>query len=164
MIFFAVLLTAYGAAWLIPVPRGRRSLRDAARVAMALAFVVAGASHFMMPTPFVQHLPTWVPERHALIYVTGLVEVTLGLGLLGPRRWQRPVAALITLYLVAVFPANVYVDVANVAVDGQPGGVYPWLRLPFQALFIVWVLWSAHTLPATRRLTGTRMTTASATR
>jgi uncharacterized membrane protein len=43
---------------------------------------------------------------------------------------------------VAVFPANVYVAVADVAVDGQPGGWYPWLRLPFQALFIGWVLWS----------------------
>ena len=164
MIFLAVLLVALAAAWLLPVPRGRRSLRDAARVAMALAFVFAGASHVVMPTPFVQHLPTWVPERHALIYLTGLVEVALGLGLLGPRRWQRPVAALIALYLLAVFPSNVYVAVADVAVDGQPGGLYPWLRLPFQALFILWVLWSAHALPATRRITRMRAMAAPAGR
>ena len=45
-------------------------------------------------------------------------------------------------YFVAVFPANVYVAVADVAVDGQPGGWYPWLRLPFQVLFVAWALWS----------------------
>ena len=129
---------------------------------MALAFVVAGASHVVIPTPFVQHLPTWVPERHALIYITGLLEVALGVGLLGPRRWRRPVAALIALYLAAVFPANVHVAVANVAVDGQPGGLYPWLRLPFQVLFFVWVLWSAYALPAARRLSHRRMTAAPA--
>ena len=123
MLFLAVLLAAFVVVWFIPSHGRRRSVRDAARVAMALAFVVAGASHLLMPTPFVQHLPTWVPARHALIYLTGLLEIAGGLGLLGPRRWQRPVAALIALYLVAVFPANVYVAVAHVAVDGQPGGV-----------------------------------------
>ena len=158
MIFLAVLLTALGAAWLIPVPRGRRSLRDAARVAMALAFVVAGASHFLMPTPFVQHLPTWVPARHALIYLTGLVEVALGLGLLAAQPWRRSVAVLIALYLLAVFPSNIYVAVADVAVDGQPGGWYPWLRLPFQFLFIAWVLWSSEALPPTRAVTRPRLT------
>jgi uncharacterized membrane protein len=83
-----------------------------------------------------------VPARHALIYLTGVIEIAGGLGLIGPRRWQRTVALLVALYLVAVLPANVYVAVAGVAVDGQPGGWYPWLRLPMQALFIGWVLWS----------------------
>ena len=164
MIFFVVLLAAFGAAWLFPVPRGRRSLRDAARVAMALAFVVAGASHLLMPTPFVQHLPTWVPQRHALIYLTGLVEIAGGLGLLTAQPWRRSVAVLVALYLVAVFPSNVYVAVADVAVDGQPGGPYPWLRLPFQLLFIGWVLWSTPALPRTRRATPRRVVAASSAR
>jgi uncharacterized membrane protein len=141
MLFLIILLVGVALAWLLPVP-GRRPLRDVARIAMALAFVFAGVAHLLMPTPFVQHLPTWVPARHALIYLTGVIEIIGGLGLIGPRRWQRPVALLVALYLVAVLPANVYVAVADVAVDGQPGGWYPWLRLPLQALFIGWVLWS----------------------
>jgi uncharacterized membrane protein len=156
VIFLIVLLIALAAAWLIPAGGRRRRPRDAARIAMALALIVAGAAHLVMPTPFVQHLPTWVPQRHALIYLTGLIEIAGGLGLLGPGRWRRPVAVLIALYLVAVFPANVYVAVADVAVDGQPGGWYPWLRLPFQALFVLWVLWSARALPSARRTAGAR--------
>jgi uncharacterized membrane protein len=150
MIFLIVLLAALAIAWLIPAHGRRRSVRDAVRVAMAIAFVFAGASHFLTPTPFVQHLPTWVPERHAVIYLTGLVEVALGVALLRATRWRAEVAALIALYLLAVFPANVYVAVRDVAVDGQPGGWYPWARLPFQALFIWWVLWSAEALPRRR--------------
>jgi uncharacterized membrane protein len=45
-------------------------------------------------------------------------------------------------YLVAVFPSNVYVAIAAVEVDGQPGGWYPWFRLPLQVLFVAWALWS----------------------
>lgn len=142
MLFMIILLSAFGVAWAIPTGGGRRPLRDLARIAMGIALIAAGASHLLMPTPFVQHLPTWVPERHALVYATGLLEIVGGAGLLGPRRWRRPVAVLVALYLVAVFPSNVYVAVADVAVDGQPGGWYPWLRLPFQALFVAWMLWS----------------------
>jgi uncharacterized membrane protein len=36
----------------------------------------------------------------------------------------------------------VYVAVAGVEVDGQPGGQYPWLRLPLQALFVWLALWT----------------------
>lgn len=143
MLFLAVLLAAFTLVRLLPVHRGRRSVRGSARIAMALAFVVAGVSHFVTPTPFVQHLPTWVPYRHALIYLTGALEVAGGVALLVAGR-ARPLVALgLALYLVVVFPANVYVAVADVAVEGQPGGWYQWARLPLQALFIAWVLWSA---------------------
>jgi uncharacterized membrane protein len=47
---------------------------------------------------------------------------------------------LLGLFLVAVFPGNVYVAVADVDVAGQPGGVYPWLRLLLQPGF-VWLAW-----------------------
>jgi uncharacterized membrane protein len=103
----------------------------------------AGVGHLVQPEPFVQHLPSWVPSRHELIYATGLVEIGLGAGLLGPARW-RPLAGLVlAAYLLAVFPSNVYVAVEGVNVDGQPGGIYPWLRLPFQPLFIALALWSS---------------------
>jgi uncharacterized membrane protein len=49
---------------------------------------------------------------------------------------------LLAAYLLAVFPANLYVAIAGVDVQGQPDGWYPWLRLPLQALFIAWALWS----------------------
>lgn len=57
-------------ALLVPTRAGRRPLRDAARVAMGVAFIVAGVSHLAMPDPFVQHLPDWVPSREDLIALT----------------------------------------------------------------------------------------------
>jgi uncharacterized membrane protein len=95
-----------------------------------------------MPEPFVQHLPEWVPARSLLIYGTGLVEVALGAALLGPARWRAMTGLALAAYLIAVFPSNVYVAVGGVDVDGQPGGIYPWLRLPFQAFFVWLALWS----------------------
>ncbi len=142
MIFLLALVGATLVAAVLPARFGPRSARRAARLGMAAAMVFAGASHWTMPTPFIQHLPSWVPAAETLILLTGGIEVALGAALLMRQPWRRFAGLALAAYLVAVFPSNVYVAIAAVPVDGQPGGWYPWLRLPLQVLFIAWALWS----------------------
>jgi uncharacterized membrane protein len=142
MIFFVALVIATLIAAALPARFGTRSPQRAARLGMAAAMVFAGAAHWFMPAPFVQHLPSWVPAAEALVLVSGGIEIALGGALLARQPWRRFAGLALAAYLVAVFPANVYVAVAAVDVDGQPGGWYPWIRLPFQALFVAWALWS----------------------
>ena len=139
MIFFVVLAVATSAALL--AFRGR-DVRAAARWGLGIALVVAGGAHLANPTPFEQHLPEWVPGAALVIAATGLIEMVLGVGLALGRSRRRLFGLATAAYLASVFPANVYVALAGVEVDGQPGGIYPWLRLPFQVLFITWALWS----------------------
>lgn len=153
MLFAVVLVAATVATWAV----GRRSApttRDHARRGLAAAMVVAGVAHLVSPEPFVQHLPGWVPAREAIVFLSGLVEIALGIALLAWRARRVVVGRSVALYLVAVWPANVYVAVAGVEVDGQPGGAYPWIRLPFQVLFVAWALWSTSTGAAPRRRRG----------
>jgi uncharacterized membrane protein len=142
MIFLLVLAFATAASAAVTAVSGRFSPRGAARVGMSIAMASAGASHLLLPTPFIQHLPTWVPLRAEIVLISGLVEVALALALLLPPATRRRAGIALALYLVAVFPGNLYVAVFDVEVDGQPGGVYPWVRLPLQLLFIAWALWS----------------------
>lgn len=145
MIFMTVLVLFYAATWLVP-PRGRWSVTSRWRIALGLAMAVAGVTHLLSPTPFVQHIPTWVPERFAIVYVTGVIEIALGAALMVSRGRSLRLAGLaLAAFLIAIFPGNVYVAVAGVEVDGQPGGVYPWIRLPLQALFVWLALWTART-------------------
>lgn len=141
MIFSIVLLVAFGIVW--TVTRGRWDARTQWRHALAAGMAVAGLTHFISPLPFVQHMPEWVPVRYLIVYASGVFEIAIGLALfVTPRRLLSAIGAVLALYLVAVFPANVYVAVAGVDVVGQPGGLYPWLRLPFQALFVWLALWA----------------------
>lgn len=140
MVFLGVLLVMYALTWLLP--RRWAVGPDRWRLAMAGAMVVAGVSHLLSPTPFVQHLPEWVPQREAIVLVSGLVEVGFGAALLLPMPHRRVAGLLLGAFLVVVFPANVYVAIAGVEVDGQPGGIYPWLRLAFQPLFVWLAVWS----------------------
>ena len=145
MLFTTILLAATLVAWAI----GRRAgWRDHARRGLAAAMVVAGAAHLGGPDPFVQHLPDWVPARYGLVYLTGLAEIAIGAALVARPAWRPTAGRLLALYLLAVWPANIYVAVAGVDVEGQPGGAYAWVRLPLQLLFVGWALWSSRAAEA----------------
>jgi len=134
MLFLLVLVGAYTVLW--PLTRNRLTIRSRARVALAAGMAVAGIAHLVTPTPFVQHLPEVIPMREAIVFASGLTEIAFGFALVGPARWRPVVGLLLAAYLVAVFPGNVYVAIAGVDVEGQPGGIYAWVRLPLQAVFI----------------------------
>lgn len=140
MLVLGVILAAYAATWLVPRLRGRTT--DQWRYALAAGMTVAGLGHLLDPTPFIQHIPPWVPAREPLVVLSGLAEIALAAALLTPQPHRRLAGLALAAFLVAVFPANVYVAVAGVDVNGQPGGLYPWLRLPFQAVFIWLALWT----------------------
>lgn len=112
---------------------------------MASAYVVAGLLHFVVPELYVQIIPPVLPAPLALVYLSGLAEVAVGIGLLIPR--TRPYAAWATIaLLLAIFPANVYMATSGVAVTGLPGSGDPsaavrWGRLPLQGVLILWAYW-----------------------
>ena len=138
MQFVAILVPLTALAWLL----GRRAggWRDHARRGLAAALIVAGISHFTNVEPFVQHLPDWVPAREMVVYLTGAIEIVLGAALMCWRTGRSTIGRMVAAYLIAVFPANVYVAVSDVDVTGQPGGAHAWIRLPLQALFVAWAL------------------------
>jgi uncharacterized membrane protein len=109
---------------------------------MAVAYVLAGFNHLVNPEFYVAIIPPGLPNPEWLNVISGLAEITLGVFLLEPRVRSLAAWGIIAL-LIAIFPANVYVAVENVGIDG-PGtgaGAANWIRLPFQALFIAWAWW-----------------------
>lgn len=149
MLFATILVVMYAATWLIP-PRSRWTPKTRWRVGLALAMAFAGISHLASPTPFVQHMPEWVPMRSLIVFGSGLVEIAFGVALLTRRSWQPKVGLALAVFLVVVFPGNIYVAAAGIDVQGQPDGIYPWIRLPFQPLYIWLTLWATGGLTALR--------------
>lgn len=140
MLFSVVLAVATAVAALLL--GGRSDRRSTARIGLGVALAVAGFTHFLNPTPFEQHLPPWMPAIGLVVVLSGVAEVALGIALVAQWPSGIVIGRTVAAFFVAVFPANAYVAVAGVDVDGQPGGIYPWIRLPFQILFIAWALWS----------------------
>jgi uncharacterized membrane protein len=123
----------------------RRRLKGPLLLVMGPMYVVAGIFHFLVPGVYVQIVPPVFPAPSALVYLSGLAEIAVGIGLLIPRTRRYAAWATIAL-LVAVFPANVYMATSSVVVEGIPGGGDPsalvrWGRLPLQAVLVLWAFW-----------------------
>lgn len=142
MIFLMILLLATAVA---AVTRPGHGARNWARLGLGAAFIVAGFSHLARPEPFEQHLPAWIPAEGAIVAATGLIEIVLGAAFIVWSSRKRQLGLVATGYLVAVLPANIYVAVADVEVDGLPRGAFAWLRIPLQGVFIAWALFSTTT-------------------
>jgi len=127
-----------------------RFFRIVTRLLLAALFLFAGTVHLRDPKLFLQVMPPAIPWPVACILFSGVCELLGGLGLLIPL---RPVQLLtgwgLTLLLLAVFPANIYMAVDNVRVNGHliPAWLL-WLRLPMQPLFMAGVLWVTGVWPA----------------
>lgn len=106
---------------------------------MAAFYVFGGFNHLLNPDFYVAIIPPGLPNPEWLNVLSGLAEIVLGVYLLEPRVRVLAAWGIIAL-LIAVFPANVWVALHNVGIGG-PDAVFNYIRLPFQALFIVWAWW-----------------------
>ncbi|MFO0596652.1 MAG: DoxX family protein [Myxococcaceae bacterium] len=105
---------------------------------LGVFMVFAGVMHFATPKPFERIVPSVLPAKRLLVYVSGVAEILCGVGLLVPVTQTWAAWALIALF-VAVFPANI-----NMAINDIPLGKTPlprwahWIRLPLQFVLIAW--------------------------
>lgn len=81
-----------------------RRVDDLAAAALAALMVGSGVTHFTKPGYFQSLVPSWLPARSAVVAVSGLADVAVGVLVAVPatrRTGARATAALITAYLPA---------------------------------------------------------------
>jgi len=117
---------------------------------MGVTYAVAGVAHFLAPNAFARAVPPEFPRPRALVYLSGVAEVLLGVGMQFDRTRRASSWGIVAL-LIAVFPANVHMATDDATAEFVPdrlAGVAraaAWVRLPFQAVLVLWAWW--HTLP-----------------
>lgn len=84
-------------------------------------------------------MPPYLPWHLALVYLSGLFEIVLGVLLLIPKCTRLAAWGLIAL-LIAVYPANIHMAV-NHELFPEYKELTLWLRLPLQLLLIALVYW-----------------------
>ena len=117
-----------------------------ARVAMAIMLAFTAIGHFAFTEGMSMMIPKLIPFKESFVYITGIFEILLAIGLLIPK-FQTVSGWLLIVFLLLMLPANIYASVNNVnyqkgTFDGN-GLIYLWFRIPLQILFIVWTYISA---------------------
>ena len=84
-------------------------LKQNGRFGFTFAFIASGIAHFLSPRLFIALIPKRVPGRPFLVYISGLVELLLAVGL-WQKRWRK-LAAQGTLGLMLLFLPLHVVDI-----------------------------------------------------
>ena len=121
-------------------------VRGVLLVLMGLFYIGAGISHFTQNAFFVEIVPSFLPAPRALVFISGVAEILLGIAVLLPAT-RQPAAWGIIALLIAVYPANINMALTNQQLQhapgwmGQPTLLGLWMRLPVQLILMAWAWW-----------------------
>jgi len=116
------------------------------RILLALFMIYAGFSHLTFNRiDFQAQVPDWVPlSKDLVVILSGIVEITLGLGLALWKNQRVRFGWVLALFFILVFPGNIaqYLDGKDAfgALDSDGARL---IRLFFQPVLIAWALWSS---------------------
>ena len=117
-------------------------LKSALCLFFALFFIAAGVMHFVAVESFAAIVPPLLPFPKLIVWVTGLMEIAMGVMLLCPHFRPR-VGVLLGLFLLAVLPANIYMAVAGIPFgDSVSSPAMLWGRVALQFPLIAVILWA----------------------
>ena len=105
---------------------------------LGLAFIFFFIGHIVKANGMAEMLPPWVPFKIPLIYITGAIELLVGIALF-ITRLQLVAAKISIIIFIVFFPANIYAALNSVGLGGhQWGPIYLLIRAPLQIILIVW--------------------------
>ena len=125
------------------------------QIGLGFGLLSAGIYHLTTArAEFQAQVPTWLPlDADFVVIASGIVEISLGLGLLVlwtqlPRKLIGLAAAL---FFIAIFPGNLSQWINGISAFGLDTDQARFTRLFFQPVLVVWALISTNAYRLLRR-------------
>ena len=106
---------------------------------MGIGYIWVGFQHFIDTSFFLKIMPPSFPLHKESVYVSGVLEILFGSGIIIKKTRFYASWGIIFL-LIAVYPANIYLAITNGEAMGT-SSLIAWGRLPIQFIFISLAYW-----------------------
>ena len=104
---------------------------------MSAMYIIAGIFHFIKPKVYMRIMPRYLPAHKVLVYLSGLAEIILGIGLIVPATKDMAIYGIIIM-LSIFFLVHFYMLSSKKAGAGFP----KWLLIVRIALQFVLIWWA----------------------
>jgi uncharacterized membrane protein len=118
-------------------------IRKVSQVVLGLALGYAGIGHLTTNRQeFQAQVPSVLKDYADFVVVaSGVVEIVLGLSLIGLWGYRVQVGWVVAAFFVAIFPGNISQYLNGIDAFGLDSDTSRLVRLFFQPLLVVWALW-----------------------
>jgi uncharacterized membrane protein len=106
---------------------------------MAGMYAFAGLMHFIKPRAYMRIMPRYLPNHRELVYLSGIAEIMLGVGLCFPATKDLSIIGIILM--LGIF---LLVHFYMLGGKKQGAGIPRWiliLRIPLQFGLMYWAYW-----------------------
>ena len=103
---------------------------------MAAIYILAGTLHFIKPKIYLRIMPRYLPFPKSLVFLSGLAEIVLGIGLCF-KETKNFAIYMIILMLTVFLLVHFYMLSSDKAAAGFPKWALL-LRLPLQFVLMFW--------------------------
>ena len=128
-------------------------VRRGFQLLLGLALGYAGIGHLTTSRQeFQAQVPNLLKDYADFVVVaSGVVEIALGVALVGLWRYRVQVGWIVAAFFVAVFPGNISQYLNGVDAFGLDSDTSRLVRLFFQPVLVMWALWSTGAWGSWRR-------------
>ena len=109
-----VLLIVFGiTATILKIFYHHWNLDFAGNFAMSIMLFFTAIAHFAFNKGMAMMLPPFLPYKKLIVYITGLIEILAGIGLL-IRPCRHTISLLLIIFFIVILPANIYAAIKKV--------------------------------------------------
>ncbi|TRO65382.1 DoxX family protein [Christiangramia sabulilitoris] len=105
---------------------------------MGFMYIIAGIFHFLKPRMYMRIMPRYLPAHKTLVYLSGLAEILLGIGLFFPDTKDFSIYGIILMLSIFLL-VHFYMLSSKKAAAGIPTWILI-VRIPLQ-FFLMWWAW-----------------------
>ncbi len=105
------------------------------QIILSLFLIYAGIKHFLKPEFYEPFVPAFLPAKTMIVYLSGVVEIVLGVLMFIPKYTKLGATGVIILMLIFL-PVHIWDVFSDTPAMGSHDAAL--IRLPFQFLFIAW--------------------------
>jgi len=106
---------------------------------MAGMYVIAGIMHFIKPKMYMRIMPSYLPNHKALVFLSGVAEIILGIGLCIPALKTISIYGIIAMLIVFLL-VHFYMLSGEKASAGIPKWILVLrITLQFGLMFWAWM-------------------------
>ena len=112
------------------------------KFALAFFMVYGGVQHFVKPDFYLPFVPSFLPYPMAVIYISGIVEVVLGIALLLNNKYAKLGALGVLVLMILFLPIHIWDVFSEIPAIGSHDAALIRLPIQFVLIALAWKVYS----------------------